>query len=237
MCARLVIVATAVAAVGWIPSPPALADTALPTGTVATVAGNGTQGYSGDGGPATAASTDTVAGVAVDQAGNVYFTTRYGCVVRRVDPSGRISTVVGGSTCNLSGDGGPASSAGLYGVSGIAVDVSGNLYLADHVEIRKVDLAGTITKVAAVSGTGGITVDSSGNIFFTSGDQVKRSTPSGTVTTVAGSGTRGFSGDGGPATAAALNGPYGLVIDSNGRLFIADTCNNRVRAVDQSGVI
>lgn len=232
-------------------------------GIITTVAGNGTPGYSGDGGPATSAqlfSSGSVSGLAVDDAGNLYISDGENYVVRKVDTAGIISTVAGNGAPGFSGDGGPATSAQLFYPAGIALDRAGNLYIADssNNRVRKVNTAGIITTVAGngnvvYSGDGvqatatavdrpeGITVDSAGNLYIseTSDSRVRKVDPSGIITTVAGQTkkTNGFSGDGGPATAATLAGPIGLAVDSSGDLYIADNSNGRVRKVDAAGII
>ena len=168
---------------------------------------------------------------------------------------GSIAIVAGSGPPGYSGDGGPATSAQLNSPQGVAVDASGNFFIADtgNNRIRRVDAAtGIITTVAGngvggYSGDGGpatsaslnqpngVAVDSSGNLFIadTGNHRIRRvDAVTGTITTVAGNGTQGFSGDGGAATSAELNFPYGVAVDGSGNLFIADTGNNRIRRVD-----
>ena len=234
-----------------------------PNGIITTVAGNGTPSYTGDGGPATSAglfSAGTVTGLAVDAAGNLYIDDGQNHVVRKVNTAGIISTVAGNGSPGFSGDGGPATSAQLNFPAGIALDSAGNLYIADssNSRVRKVDPSGIITTYAGngnvrYSGDGvpatttavdrpeGIATDSAGNVYVseTSSSRVRKIAPDGIISTVAGvtAGTNGFSGDGGPATAATLYGPVGLVVDPAGNLYIADNVNGRVRKVDAAGII
>ena len=228
-------------------------------GIITTYAGNGTQGFSGDGGPATDASLNRPAGVAADTAGNLYIVDSYGHRIRKVDTAGVITTVAGNGTPGFSGDGGPATSASLDYPIGIAVDAAGNLYIADSFNgrVRKVDTAtGAISTVAgggsaanlgddgpATSASfvypAGVVFDTAGNFYIADQyhDRVRKVTPAGTITTVAGNGTRGFAGDDGPATDASLYFPTGVTVDMAGNLYIADLYNHRVRKVTPAGII
>ena len=232
------------------------------TGIITTVAGDGTAGFSGDGGPATSASLRFPAGTAVDPSGNLFIADGLNNRIRRVDAAtGTITTVAGNGAFGFSGDGGPATDASLRFPRGVAVDASGNLLIADasNHRIRRVDAStGVITTVAGDGGSGfsgdggpatsaslnlpaGVAVDALGNLFIadTSNHRVRRVDAStGVITTVAGDGLRGFSGDGGPATSASLRDPFGVAVDGSGNLVIADFFNHRVRRVDgPTGVI
>ena len=225
-------------------------------GSIVTVAGS-----IGDGRPATQASMIDPQGIIMDNAGNIYIADSGNGRVRRVDPTGTITTIAGGGTETGSGWPdfiefvGPATEAALN-PSGLALDASGNLYIAEWSKIRKVDPSGIITTVVGGGsfgnlGDGGpateaylnfardVSVDASGNIYIAeSGNhRVRKVDPSGIITTVAGTGTQGLSGDGGQATGAKLNSPYGVFADGSGNVYIADSQNNRVRKVDPSGTI
>ncbi len=218
-----------------------------PRGTITTFAGAGVVGFSGDGGPATAAQLSSPRGVAVDRKGNVYISD--GSRVRKVNPGGTITTIAGTGTAGYSGDGGPATLAQIRPL-GIAVDGKGSVYITDDSRIRKVSPGGTITTIAGTgragsSGDGGpatsarlsdpawVAVDGQGNVYITDErhNRVRRVSPGGTITTIAGTGVRGFSGDGGPGTSARLYYPAGVAVDGQGNLYIIDKYNQRVRKV------
>ena len=222
-------------------------------GTITTVAGIGTNGFSGDGGSATSASISLPFGIAVDTLGSLYITDYLNGRIRKVS-GGTITTIVGTGNPGFSGDGGPATSAQLSNPQGLAVDASGNIYIADRTNerIRKVS-GGTITTVAgtgklgfygdggpASSATldpGGVAVDSNGNVYVADTDNNRlRKLSGGTLTTVAGNGAFQFSGDGGPASSASLQLPTATAVDSAGNVYIADTANNRIRKVS-GGII
>ena len=228
-----------------------------PDGTITTVAGNGTAGFCGDGGPATHACLNVPAGLAVDAAGNLYIAEEGNRRVRRVAPDGTITTVVGGNvTAGFCGDGGPATQACLDAPAGLAVDAAGNLYIDDSINyrVRRVAPDGTISTVAGNGTQGfcgdggpatqacfgqsyGLAVDAAGDLYIADwgNERVRRVAPDGTISTVAGNGTQGFCGDGGPATQACL-WPQ-AVLAAAGNLYIADWGNERVRRVAADGTI
>ena len=174
------------------------------TGIITTVAGNGTAGYSGDSGLAVSASLNMPDGVTVDGAGNLYISDNGNNVIRKVMAStGIITTIVGNGTAGYSGDGGPATSAKLNDPSlGVALDAAGNIYISD-------DGNNVIRKVTVSTGK---------------------------ISTIAGTGTAGYSGDGGPATAAKLNGPESVTIDHDGNIYIADG-SSVIRKITESGSV
>lgn len=234
-----------------------------PDGAISTYAGNGTGGYSGDGGAATAAALYAPTHLAADVAGNVFLVDHKNNRVRKVSPSGVISTVAGNGTAGFSGDGGLAVNAALKFslaglVSGIAVDASGNLYIADseNQRIRKVTTAGVISTYAGVgisgySGDGGsaaaarfygpqgLALDTAGNLYVADAynNRIRKISAVGIISTVAGNGNRAFSGDGGPATAAALGNQSAVTVDATGNLYVVDTLNARIRKVSPGGTI
>ena len=219
-------------------------------GMISTVAGDGTRGYGGDGGPAVAAQLNQPADVAPDGAGNLYIADYLNDRIRKVDAAGVITTVAGDGRRGPLGGGGPAVEASLYFPRGVAVDGAGNLYIATERRIRKVDAAGVITTVAGDGTRGyggdggaavaaslnwpsGVAVDGAGNLYIADEHNNRiRMVDAGVMTTVAGTGPRGYSGDGGPAVAAHLNRPSGVALDAAGNLYIADPGNNRIRKVE-----
>ncbi|MBZ5617725.1 MAG: hypothetical protein LAQ69_03160 [Acidobacteriia bacterium] len=245
------------------------------SGVITTVAGNGKGTYlsdcsssryaapAADAGPATSAQLRYPLGVAVDRDGNLFIADAFDNRIRKVSPSGIITTVAGTGSCGFSGDGGPATGAQLYSPVAVAADSTGNLWIADlgNQRIRKVSAGGIITTVAGdgtpgISGDGGpankaqlsrlecdnticggVAVDNHGNLFIadTGSSRIRRVSPGGIITTVAGNGEEGFSGDGGQATSAQLSIPRGVAVDIADNLFIAE--DGRIRKVSPDGTI
>jgi len=228
-------------------------------GIITTIAGIDTAGYSGDGGPAIAAKISNPWGVTVDVAGNLYIADHQNNCIRKVDTSGIITTVAGNGTAGYSGNGFAATNAKLYFPTGVAVDRSGNLFIADNFNnvIRKVSPAtgGTITTIAGndTAGFSGdlgpavsaslsyperIALDTAGNLFISDdyNHRIRKVSVAGIITTVAGSGVFAYSGDSAAATAAGV-APTGISVNSAGNLFIADASNNRIRKVSAAGII
>jgi hypothetical protein len=207
-----------------------------------TVAGTGTAGSSGNGLPATWAKVNHPRGLAATSGGGFLFAEPYNNVVRRVCPDGRITRVAGTGAAGFSGDGGPAVRARLNFVHGVALTPGGGLVIADtrNNRIRRVWPDGTIRTIAAGLGAPrGVAVAADGSILVpdTNHHRIRRIAANGTITTVAGTGTAGFSGDGGPATSARLNLPFGVAPTADGGLLIADAGNHRIRRVSPSGTI
>ena len=232
------------------------------TQVITTAAGNGLFGFSGDGGPATSAEFNDIDGVGVDAQGDIFIADTGNNRIREVDAAtGIVKTVVGNGAAVFAGDGGPAPLASLHSPGGVAVDAQHNIYIADayNNRIRRVDsLTGIITTVAgngaatfygdggpAISAglhyPGGVGIDTQDNVYIadTFSGRIRRvDSATGFITTVAGNGTQEFGGDGGPAIAASVNVPGGVIAGMAGSLFIADTGNQRVRKVDGfTGVI
>ena len=228
------------------------------TGTISIFAGNGTIGYSGDGGAATAAELSTPTGIAIDGYGNVYISDYKNMVVRKVNTDGIISTFAGNGGHGYSGDGGLATSAELNYPVGLAVDNANNVYITDYLNsvIRKVNTSGIITTVAGngtagYSGNGGtavsarlnnprgVAVDAAGNMYIADygNNVIRKVNASGIITTIAGNGSEGYSGDGNMATAATLNNPWGIAVDGYNNIYFSELHNNVIRKVDSMGMI
>jgi uncharacterized protein (TIGR03437 family) len=205
--------------------------------TISTAAGSG---WVGDSGSAITAILFQAEGVAVDASANLYIADAADHRVRKVTPDGTITTVAGTGAQGFSGDGGPATAALLNAPYGLACDPRGNLYIADlgNARVRKVGPDGTIRTIALLTAPRNLALDNTGNLFISDfgSQRVYRFATNGSLTTFAGTGVQGYSGDGGPAFAAALAFPAGLAFDSQGSLYIGDTGNHVVRKVTQ-GVI
>lgn len=233
--------------------------TSLKAQIITTFVGNGRYGYSGNGGPATSAKLATPSGVATDKEGNLYIADRDNNVIRVVNKNGIISNFAGSGTMGYSGDGGPAIDARLYFPDRIAFDHAGNLYIVDQVgaTIRKVAVNGIITTLVnnygtqGFSGDGGplinaqlnnitaIAFDKADNMYISDyyNQRIRKVNTAGIITTFAGIGVAGYSGDGGPATNAKLNNPWGLAFDAADNLYVSDPGNGRIRKITPSGII
>ena len=213
--------------------------------TIATVAGDGSPGYAGDGGPAIDAQINDSGAIAIDGAGDLYIADNVTSVVRMVTPAGTISTIAGTGTAGYNGDNIPASQAQLNSPAGLAVDRAGDLYIADAANARIRMISAATGEISTVAGTGtagyngdsfaatfaelnepaGVAVDGEGNLYIAdSGNARVRevSAWSGEIGTLTGTGSAAYSGDGGPAAEAGLKNPQAVAVDASGNLYIVD---------------
>lgn len=229
------------------------------TGTIATIAGTGIRGYAGDGGAAINATLNRPTALAFDASGNLYLADTDNHRIRRIAPSGIISTVAGTGVEGFSGDGGPATAAAIDSPNGLALDSAGNLYIADTRNGRVREVDATTGLIASIAGTGttgggignfsgdgsaastatlarpsGLSMDAAGNLYLADREnhRIRRIAPSGVITTVAGDGVEGFAGDSAPATAALLNTPRSVAVSPGGLVTLADSGDTRVRQLD-----
>jgi sugar lactone lactonase YvrE len=234
------------------------------TNVISTVAGTGVLGATGDGGLAINATLSNPTSIALDGAGNLYLADSGNNLIRRIDAFTGIITTYAGTPGQhgYTGDNGLATSATFNTPNGISFDENGNLYIADtgNHAIRKISPAGMITTVAGTgaagfSGDGAAAINahlnspwsvtpvttSNGVAFYIadqSNNRIRYVDPTGSISTIAGTGTQGFTGDGGAATNAQLNVPAGVLVDVAGNIYVADSGNNRVRRINPStGVI
>ncbi|TKC82919.1 hypothetical protein FAZ69_24755 [Trinickia terrae] len=222
-----------------------------PAGVVSTLAGSAGVAGSADG-TGTAATFNKPEGVAVDASGNVYVGDRSNNEIRVITPAGVVSTLAGSTTSGSAN--GTGSAASFNTPSGVAVDTSGNVYVADafNNEIRKITSAGVVSTLAgsttsgSTDGTGsaasfktpyGVAVDSSGNVYVadTFNNEIRKITSAGVVSTLAGSTTSG-SADG-TGSAASFNHPYDVALDGSGNIYVADGGNNEIRKITPAGVV
>ncbi len=222
------------------------------TGILTTIAGNGTAGYSGDGGPATAAEINYPASIAVDATGNLFIADQNNNVIRKVDGSGIITTVAGTGNTGYSGDGSPATATDMGFPYGLAFDNNGTLHVSLYYEAKVLkieNLTNVVTTVAGstfgysgdggpaiaaeMSGPWGIAFDYANNLYIADfeNERVRKVNTSGIISTIAGTGSIGFTGDGGPATAARLSGPTDVRVGPDGSVYIAEYNNHIVRRI------
>jgi hypothetical protein len=227
-----------------------------PDGKMTIAAGTGEAGYSGDGGPATAAKLNFVHSVAALPGGTFVLADTRNDSIRRVGADGVITTIAGVGSAGFGGDGGPATAARLWAPHCVAAIADGSLLIADtdNNRVRLVTAAGIISTVAGTgvpgsSGDGGpataaqldhpfgVAPLAGGGFLVVVGNRIRKVAADGTISTVVGSDNPGYSGDGGPATAAQLNAPHNVAVLPDGGFLIADAGNNRVRQVSASGTI
>lgn len=227
-------------------------------GTIRTISGTGDRETTGDGGPAIDASLNSPTAVFVDGGGNIYVAEWTGHRIRKISPSGTITTVLGTGSHGYNGDGKQGTETNIWSPSAIFIDGDRNLYVAewDNHRIRKMTADGVVSTIAgtgffgtAADGTvatkarihhpNGIFVTEDGSVYFSEmGSQlVRRIKPDGTLETIAGTGSPDDDGDGGPGTQADVNNPAGLFLDTAGNLYIADSGNGSIRRVTPGGTI
>ncbi len=233
----------------------------ISTGVMTAIAGDGNNGYGGDGGLATAAKLNTAIGVTLGNAGEIYIADEGNNRIRKLNnKTGIITTIAGNGLPGKTGDGGPATSCELYKPYDVALDDSGNIFISDggNYIIRKISaITGIITTIAgngqssfngdsipatsAAINAAFIVLDSARNIYLTdfNNNRVRKvNTKTGLVTTIAGTGINGFSGEGIIGTSAEISQPEGLIIDNLGNLYFCDSGNNRIRKITIStGII
>ena len=226
---------------------------------ITTIAGNGTAGYSGDGGQATNAELNIPEKIILDAAGNMYIADDQNNRIRKINTAGIITTIAGNGTGGYSGDGGQATAAEIKETSCICLDMLGNLYIADDANsrIRLINTTGIISTVvgngtcctnlgdggqataAECDGPDNVVFDTAGNLYISDygNSRVRMINTVGIINTIAGNGIAGYSGDGGQAINAEINNPEEVAFDAVGNLYIADTENNRIRMVNTIGII
>jgi hypothetical protein len=222
------------------------------SGVISTIAGTGTVGYSGDGGPATSATIRATC-VATDNSGNIYLCEWGNNCIRKINAAGIITTFAGNGTGGFSGDGGLATVAQLNGPHGVAVDLAGNVYIADqgNYRIRKVSPTGIITTyagtgingfggdggpaaIAQISYLRGLAMDNAGSLYLADqvdNQRIRKINSAGIITTITGLGYPTFDGDGGPAIAGGINGPFSIALDGSKNIYFTDRQNNRIRKI------
>ncbi len=225
-------------------------------GTVTTIAGIGTQGFSGDGGLATAAALGRAVALSLDASGNLYIVDSVNQRIRRIGTNGIITTIAGNGTSAYAGDGGPATLASCSFPLGVTVDGSGNIYVADagNNRVRKITVSTGVISTVAGNGQAGfsgdgasaasaalnlpsdVALDGAGNLYIADAgnNRIRMVNSAGVITTIAGTSTNGFTGDGGAAALAELNYPWGLATDATGDVYIADRVNSRVRLISSN---
>ncbi|HMJ67356.1 MAG TPA: hypothetical protein VK508_00590 [Cyclobacteriaceae bacterium] len=220
-------------------------------GVITTFAGKPELGYAGDNGPATEARFNNPTGLAVDAEGNLYVADSHNHVIRKISTTGNITTIAGiPEQAGYSGDGGPATAARLNEPSGIAIDVDGTMYITDNSAVIRKISGGTITTIAGTgnggfSGDGGpaieatllfpkgIAIAKDGSIVFADNgnSRIRRISGDGIIDTIAGTGSFGYSGDGGPAIEAEIANPQGMAVDADGNIYFTEAQNSVVRVI------
>ncbi|MES2702627.1 MAG: T9SS type A sorting domain-containing protein [Bacteroidota bacterium] len=228
-----------------------------PAGIITTIAGTGIHGYTGDGGPATAAMLTSPRGMAIDKAGNIFIGDDGNYLIRKIDTAGIITTIAGTGTQGYSGDGGAATAARLYYINNIAVDQHNRIYIVDaYATLRRIDSSGVISTVGGThgvtgfSGDGGpatlatfnnantIATDQIGNVYVADlgNKRIRKIDTFGIITTIAGTGVFGNSGDGGLAVDAQIY-PTHVQTDMSGNVYFSDAYHSVIRKINTAGII
>lgn len=224
--------------------------------SIQTVAGTGTAGFAGDGGPGSEALLNSPSGLAVDADGNLFISDTGNQRIRVLTTDGQIETFAGTGGYGNTGDGGPALEAEIGSPRSLTFDADGNLYLISQSMVRRIETDGIIKNVAGTLDAGydgdggpataaklsspqGIALDSAGNLYIsdTGNNRVRKVGADGVINTFAGTGQAGFSGDGGVATSARFYSPTGLTVDTDGSVYVTDYWNHRIRRIRPDGVI
>ena len=222
-------------------------------GIITTIAGTGTAGFSGDGGPATQAQLHLPSGVALDGKGNIFLSDRSNNRIRVIDSSGKIRTYAGSGKDGFRGDNGSALKASIDSPFGIALDRKGNLYIADrrNNRVRKVNAQGIITTVAgdggyfmmgdngpayraSIAGPTGVVVDDQGTLYIADreNNRIRAVDSQGMISTVVGTGQQDYNGDSEVARDTNLHLPFGVALNPDGKLLVIDRSNYRIRSID-----
>ncbi len=225
------------------------------SGIINTIAGNGTYGFSGDGGLATLAAFEDPAGVCGDESGNIFVADEFNYRVRKINSSGIISTIGGCGARGYAGDGGPATQAEFYYPSGVAADNMGNIFVADESNncVRQINSSGVISTIAGngvagfagdgepaflseLSNPAGVTTDNKGNIYIADGfnSRIRKINNTGVISTIAGDGIAGYTGIGGAAALTALYNPVSIAADTSGNFYLANEFSNYVQKLTPS---
>jgi hypothetical protein len=221
-----------------------------PAGIITTFAGTGVSAYSGDNGPATAAEIFYSASITADKKGNIYIGDKLR--IRKINAAGTITTFAGTGAGTISGDGGPATAAGIGTPGGLCSDDTGNIYVSAGGYVRRIDTFGIIHAFAGggtvytegapatavyIDAPNQIVIDNMGNLYLIEQHNVRMINTSHVIHNIAGSGNGYYLGDNGPATAAGLNYAVGVATDRCSNIYIADSYNNRIRVVNDLGII
>lgn len=213
-----------------------------PSGIITTIAGTGTEGFAGDNGPATQAQFNRPHGVTLDSQSNIYISDTRNNRIRKIDPSGIVTTIAGTGIAGAGGDGGLATQAQINRPHGVAIDTHHNIYIADTNNncIRKIDTAGIITTlISNINGPTSVAIDASNNLYIAerSGNRILKADSTSATTILAGNGQTGFSEDGTEATEANLGSPRGIAVTAQGTVYFSERENQRIRSIADNNTL